>query len=74
MDDNGGEEKIAKFLGEFKKKNTDRGYTTPEIKSIFDVCDLRLKVVVLTLATTAIRIGALTPLKLSHLEKNVLHI
>jgi integrase len=62
-------EKIGKFLGESKKKHTDRGYTTPEIKSIFDLCDLRLKVVVLTLASTSIRIGALTPLKLSNIEK-----
>ncbi len=66
-------EKIGRFLGESKKKHTDRGYTTAEIKSIFDLCDLRLKVVVLTLASTSMRIGALTPLKLSNIEKKEKH-
>ena len=39
-------EKIGKFLGEQKRKNTDRGYTTAEIRSILDLCDIRMKVVV----------------------------
>ena len=62
-------EKIGKFLGESKKKNVDRSYTHPEIKSLLDIADLRLKVVISVLASTGMRIGALPPLKLSHLEK-----
>ena len=62
-------EKIGKYLGESKKKNVDRSYTHPEIKSLIDIADLRLKVVISVLASTGMRIGALPPLKLSHLEK-----
>lgn len=62
-------EKIGKFLGEQKKKNTDRAYTHQEIKTLLDVCDLRLKVVVLVLASTGMRIGAIAPLQVKHLEK-----
>jgi site-specific recombinase XerD len=62
-------EKLAKFLGESVKKNDDRGYTTLEIKTLLDNCDLRMKVVVLTLATTGMRIGALCELKLSDVVK-----
>lgn len=62
-------EKIGKYLGESKKKNVDRSYTHPEIKSLIDIADLRLKVVISVLASTGMRIGALPSLKLSHLEK-----
>jgi len=62
-------EKIGKFLGEPKKKNVDRGYTPEEIKSLMDIADLRFKVVISVLASTGIRIGALSSLKLSHLKK-----
>ncbi len=62
-------EKIGKYLGESKKKNVDRSYTHPEIKSLLDIADLRLKVVISILASTGMRIGALPPLKLSHLER-----
>ncbi len=62
-------EKIGKFLGEAKKKNVDRGYTHSEIKCILDNCELRMKVVVLILASTGIRRGALPLLTLSNLEK-----
>ncbi len=62
-------EKIAKFLGEFKKKNTDRGYTTAEIRSILEQCDLRTKIIVTTLCSTSMRIGAIAELRLIHLKK-----
>lgn len=66
-------EKISRFLGEAKKKNVDRAYTTEEIRTILENCDLRLKVVVLTMATTSMRIGALTELTLSQCQKNEEH-
>lgn len=62
-------EKLGKFLGESVKKNNDRGYNTPELKKILDNCDLRMKVVVGTMATTSMRIGALCELKLSDVVK-----
>ena len=36
-------QKIIKFLGEPRRKNTDRAYTHEEIKKILDVTDLRVK-------------------------------
>ena len=62
-------EKIGKYLGEQKRKNTDRAYSTAEIRSILDLCDTRMKVVVSVLCSTGMRIGAITPLQLKHLEK-----
>ncbi len=55
-------------LPEQKKKNVDRSYTHPEIKTILDNCDVRMKAVVSILASTGIRRGALPMLKLSHVE------
>ena len=62
-------EKISKFLGESGRKNTDRGYTHEEIKKILDVADLRMKSVILLMASTGMRIGAVTELKLKHLKE-----
>lgn len=62
-------EKIGKFLGEPVKKNDNRGYTTTELKKILDNCDLRMKVVVSTMATTSMRIGALCGLSLADVVK-----
>lgn len=62
-------EKIGKFLGESRRKNTDRGYTHEEIKKILDVADLRMKSIILLMASTGIRIGAITDLKLKHLQE-----
>jgi site-specific recombinase XerD len=62
-------DKIGKFLGESGKKNTDRGYTHEEIKKLLDVADLRMKSVVLLMASTGIRIGAIPDLQLKHLQK-----
>ena len=61
--------RLGKFLGESERKNTDRGYTHEEIKKILDVADLRMKSVILLLASTGMRIGAITDLKLKHLEE-----
>ena len=62
--------KIRMFKGGFIKKSRDRSYTHEEIKKILDVCDMRMKVVILLMASTGCRIGALPSLRLRHLEKN----
>ena len=62
-------EKIGKFLGESGRKNTDRAYTYDEIKKILDVADLRMKSVILLMASTGMRIGAIPDLKLKHLQE-----
>ena len=61
--------KIKMFKGEFFKKSRDRAYTYQEIKKILDVSDLRMKIVVLLMASTGCRVGALPFLKLRNLEK-----
>jgi len=62
-------EKIAKFIGERIKKNTDRAYNHAEIKQVADASDLRIRCMILLLSSTGIRIGAVPLLKLKHLEK-----
>jgi integrase len=61
--------KIKMFKGEFIKKSRDRAYTHEEIKKILDVSDLRMKIVVLLMASTGCRFGALPSLKLRNLER-----
>ena len=66
--------KIAKFLGSeeegtIRKHKKDRAYTTEEIRKLLDHADIRSKVIVLMLATTGMRLGALSELKLKHLKK-----
>ena len=57
------------FKGEFIKKSRDRAYTHDEIKKILDVSDLRMKIVILLMASTGCRVGALPALRLRNLEK-----
>jgi site-specific recombinase XerD len=66
--------KIKMFRGEFVKKSRDRAYTQEEIKSILDVCDLRMKVVILLMSSTGCRVGALPALRLRNLDKIDNHI
>jgi integrase len=62
--------KIERFLGEeATRKYKDRAYTTEEIKKLLDYADIRSKAVVLLLASTGMRIGALSELKMKHLTK-----
>jgi integrase len=61
--------KIKQFVtkGRMKKAN-DRAYTRQEIRQILQKCDERKKVIVLLLASTGIRVGALPSLRKGHLE------
>jgi integrase len=62
--------RIAKFLGqESTRKHKDRAYTTEEIRKILDYADIRSKALVLLLASSGIRIGAVSELKIRHLKK-----
>ena len=47
----------------------DRAYTTEEIQQLLVKADERTSVVILLLASTGIRIGAVPDLKLKHLTK-----
>ncbi len=61
--------KINMFKGEFSRKVIDRAYEHPEISKILQVSDLRMKVIILLMASTGMRIGAIPSLKMRNLEK-----
>jgi hypothetical protein len=60
--------KIRQVLPSNKKVANDRPPTIEEIRKLLSVCDLRMKVVVLILASSGIRVGAFDGLKVKHLE------
>jgi site-specific recombinase XerD len=57
---------IRRTVGTTKKRK-DRTYTLDEIRAILNVADLRTKAIVLLLASTGMRIGALPGLSYKHL-------
>jgi len=61
--------KVGRYLGEEKPANRDRAYNTKEIQQVLTKCDERMRVVVLLLTSTGLRIGALPSLKLRNLMK-----
>ncbi len=61
--------KLSKFVGEQENKYEYRGYTREEISKLLSLCDERGKVIVLLMASTGIRVGALPELKLKHLKR-----
>lgn len=60
--------KINKFVGEPTRLQEDRPYTREEIYQLLNVCDLRMRALVLLLASTGMRIGALPSLKCGDLR------
>ena len=62
-------EKINKFIGEPTLTILDKPYTHEQIKKILDVSDLRMKCIVLLMASGGLRVGAITSLKLRNLER-----
>lgn len=61
--------KVSRFLGEKGKTVKDRAYTDKEIAVMLTKCDERKKVILLLLASSGMRIGALVGLKLKHIVK-----
>jgi site-specific recombinase XerD len=61
--------KIKKFKGEFSRRVIDRAYTHQEISKILQVSDLRMKVIIVLMASTGCRVGAIPLLKMRNLEK-----
>jgi len=61
--------KVSNYLGENTKIFKDRAYTIEEIQQLLTKADERGRVVVLLLASTGMRIGAVAGLKLKHLTK-----
>lgn len=61
--------KINRLRGANIDKYEYRAYTTEEIAKLLNVCDERMKAVVLLMASTGMRVGALPDLKIKHLKK-----
>jgi integrase len=61
--------KINMFKGEFTGKVIDRAYTHEEIRKVLDVSDLRMKIMILLMVSSGMRIGALPSLRIRNLEK-----
>jgi integrase len=61
--------KISQYLGENTRKFKDRAYTTEEIQTLLTKADERMRVVILLLSSTGIRVGGAIDLKLKHLTK-----
>lgn len=61
--------KIKKYIGELKKIHKREAYTHQQIAMLLNVAQIRLKAIILLLASTGMRIGALSPLKLKHITK-----
>ena len=63
------EQKIDKFLGERTCKIKDRAYTHEVIKKLIDAVDIRVKIIILLMASTGMRVvGAVSNIQLKHEE------
>jgi site-specific recombinase XerD len=61
--------KISKFLPEQKRVRKDRAYNHKEISKLLEIAEERMRVVILLLASTGVRIGSLPELRLRNLER-----
>lgn len=60
--------KIIRFIDiDERKKHKNQGYTTNQIQKLLDVCDERMKAVILLYCSSGIRLGALPALKIGDL-------
>jgi integrase len=55
--------RIYRYLGEEEKPIENRGYATQEIAKMLEVCDERVKALILFLASTGVRIRAIVDIK-----------
>jgi integrase len=61
--------KVYQYHGERTRMKKDRAYTTKEIQQLLTKCDERMRVVVLLLASTGVRIGAIPDMKIKHITR-----
>jgi integrase len=66
--------KIEKLMPERLKANRDKAYEDVQIRKMLSIADERMKVVILLMASSGIRMGALPDLKISSLEGNKLTV
>ena len=61
--------KLRRYYPSDESTNDDRPYTTEEIAKILPVCDLREKAMILLMASSGVRIGALCSMQISDLTE-----
>jgi integrase len=61
--------RLGKFLGPKQRLLKDRPYTIEEISKMLNVSDERMKVIILILASTGMRLGGLSGLKVGNIHK-----
>jgi integrase len=61
--------KIKKYKGERKRVVKDRAYTHNEISILLNVADIRIKAIVLLMASSGVRVGSIPLLQIKHLKK-----
>lgn len=61
--------RIRKYQGERLRVVKDRAYTHDEISKLLNLSNIRLKVVVLLMASSGTRVGAINNLQIKHLHK-----
>jgi integrase len=61
--------KVFRYLGEFKRVVKDKAYTIEQIRQALQNADQRMRMIILLLASTGCRIGALPALTLGNLTK-----
>jgi integrase len=66
--------KINKFIPQARKVRNDRSYTYEEIQKLLEIADEREKVLVLLTVSSGIRQGAISPLKMRHLQDTKLTV
>ena len=66
--------KITCYMGEEQKLNEDRCYTDEQIQRLLNVCDLRMKMIVLLMASGGLRIGALPALKIGQVSNTTVTV
>ena len=62
--------KISKFMPENRKVKNDRAYTHEEISKLLEIADERSRVIILLLASSGMRVGAISSLKIRNLDAN----
>jgi integrase len=60
--------KIGKFMPECKRARKDKSYTDKEISKLLEIADERMRSVILLLASSGIRVGALPFIRLRDLD------
>jgi integrase len=61
--------KISKFVGKRERRNKDRAWNYDEIKKMLEKADERLRIVILLMASTGMRIGGVPTVRIGDLKK-----